>query len=207
MSARPPEGGAGRADDGAADDEDVVLQHEPRGRRREAREGVEERDHDGHVGAAYRGGEQEAQGGRGPGRGRREGGEERGPGGHVGAAYRDDEQDAQDGRGHEHGDHGGNRGEEGKERPVRYGVRPEDEDADEEQRVDHLLEWERDRAAEGELLELQERHDAPHKAYRTYKDGKGDRYRGDEAHAALGLQVVELGERYERSRPAAAAVE
>src|SRR3712207_1768187 len=52
---------ARRPDDGAPDDEDVVLEHEPRRGRGEARKGVEERDYDGHVRSAYRYDEQDAQ--------------------------------------------------------------------------------------------------------------------------------------------------
>ena len=48
------EDGAGRADERARDDQDRVLEHEAGHRHRRAGEGVEERDHDRHVGPADR---------------------------------------------------------------------------------------------------------------------------------------------------------
>ena len=53
--------GARRADEHAGDDQDVVLEHEAGRGRGETGEGVQERDHDRHVGAADREHEEHAE--------------------------------------------------------------------------------------------------------------------------------------------------
>ena len=61
---RPGEDRSGRPDERARHDEQHVAEHEARRRDREAREGVEQRDHDRHVGAAH--GKHEQHAGREP---------------------------------------------------------------------------------------------------------------------------------------------
>ena len=132
--------------------------------------------------------------------------EQRDHDGHVGPADGDYEQDAEQQRSAQDQVQ---RDERREHEPARQDVRGEQQDTKEDGGVHHLLQRERNRARQRQLLELDERDGAPREAHRPYNDAEEHSDGGDERLVALaeGLHPVELRDGDERGRAAAHAVE
>ena len=120
-----------------------------------------------------------------------------------------DEEDAEQERRAEDNVERGEGGEERQYRPVGHDIRGEQKNGERYQGVDHLLQWEGHRAAERELLQLDERYNAPREADRPDNDAQEHRNCRDQRlfPDPQSLHPVELRDGDERSGRAPDPVE